>query len=309
MSPKFSVIVPVFNVEKYLEEAVNSLLEQTYSSYEIILVNDGSTDSSGEICRKYKENNKQIILIEQENKGLSEARNIGKEHANGEFIYYFDSDDILAKNALYDWWSIFKSNNVDIIFFEGEAFGIKNESLKYNRAELHHHKIIKSNIFLHNSKIDGTYTPSPCLYVIKRSIAKINQFHPKIIHEDELYYAKLLLREPINTYVSPVVYFKRRLRPDSIMTKKKTNDNYYGYETVLREILKDSKILSNKKTVLLIVNDLIREMCKIAIEVDGGVVSLKKRASLLNVFRKLLKNSLLTRTSVFCIFPELKRLR
>lgn len=309
MSPIFSIIVPVFNVEDYLEEAINSLLEQTYNDFEIILVNDGSTDLSGEICKIYARDNNKVLLIEQENKGVSEARNIGTKYASGQFIYYFDSDDILDENSLSYWYYIFKNTNADVVLFEGEPFGVNCKNLNYRRSKGHYNKILKSNEFIYDSKVDSTYTPQPCLFVVKACIAKKNIFYPKIIHEDQLYYAKLLLRDPVNIYVSPGAFFKRRVRAGSIMTTIKSDKNFLGYERVLREILLDDKILNNKKAVHLIINDLIRQMCNIAIEVDGGILSLNKRISLFNIFWMVFKSKRLSKTCFLCVFPELKRFR
>ena len=92
-NPLVSVIIPVYNVEKYLEECIDSVLNQTCQNIEIILVDDGSTDSSGQICDKYAENNKHICVIHQKNGGLSDARNAGFLRAGGEYVYFLDSDD------------------------------------------------------------------------------------------------------------------------------------------------------------------------------------------------------------------------
>ena len=94
-----SVIVPVYNVEKYIERCVESVLTQTYKEFEIILVNDGSTDLSGEICEKLRTKDHRIRVFHQENKGLSAARNRGLKEAEGEYITYIDSDDYV--DALY----------------------------------------------------------------------------------------------------------------------------------------------------------------------------------------------------------------
>lgn len=94
---KVSVIVPVFNVEKYLEECVNSIINQTYSNLEIILVDDGSSDASGQICDKYREIDKRIKIIHKKNGGLSDARNEGIEIATGEYISFIDSDDFISE--------------------------------------------------------------------------------------------------------------------------------------------------------------------------------------------------------------------
>ena len=93
MNAKISVIVPIYNQEKYLEECIESIINQTYHNLEIILVNDGSTDNSLEICKKYKKKDKRIIIIDKENKGLSSSRNAGLRKATGDYIMFCDSDD------------------------------------------------------------------------------------------------------------------------------------------------------------------------------------------------------------------------
>lgn len=92
---KISVIVPVYNVESYINRCVDSILHQSYKNIEIILVDDGSTDGSPEICDEYDQNNENIIVIHKKNGGLSSARNIGLEHASGEIISFVDSDDYI----------------------------------------------------------------------------------------------------------------------------------------------------------------------------------------------------------------------
>ena len=117
-----SVIIPVYNVEKYLCECIDSVLGQTYQDYEVILVDDGSTDSSGTICDKYAETNSRIKVIHRKNGGLSEARNTGFDAANGEYIYFLDSDDYIRADALERMHEASKKTNADIYFFEAEVF-------------------------------------------------------------------------------------------------------------------------------------------------------------------------------------------
>lgn len=95
-----SVIVPVYNVEKYLERCVQSILLQSYINLEIILVNDGSTDNSLELCRKYKKKDKRIMVIDKTNGGLSDARNAGLEVATGEYVCFIDSDDFIESTMI-----------------------------------------------------------------------------------------------------------------------------------------------------------------------------------------------------------------
>ena len=93
MSPEISVIVPVYNVEKYLSECIDSILAQTFRNFELILIDDGSKDKSGEICDGYALKESRIKVIHKENAGVSEARNSGLEMAIGEYITFNDSDD------------------------------------------------------------------------------------------------------------------------------------------------------------------------------------------------------------------------
>ena len=90
-----SIIVPVYNVEKYLEACVNSILNSTFTDYELILVDDGSTDRSGEICDDYQEMDQRITVIHQENAGVAAARNAGLRVSRGEYITFVDSDDLV----------------------------------------------------------------------------------------------------------------------------------------------------------------------------------------------------------------------
>ena len=110
-----SVIVPVFNVENYLHYAMESLEKQTYKNFEIILVNDGSTDNSGKLCDDYSKKYPNVRVFHKENGGLSDARNFGVENANGEFITFLDSDDYLEINALEYLYRVQKKYDVDIV--------------------------------------------------------------------------------------------------------------------------------------------------------------------------------------------------
>jgi glycosyltransferase involved in cell wall biosynthesis len=94
-----SIIVPIYNVEKYVEKCINSIINQTYSSIEVILINDGSSDNSREIIEQYNSDSR-FKIIDQKNEGLSSARNTGLENAKGDYIYFVDSDDYLHKDAI-----------------------------------------------------------------------------------------------------------------------------------------------------------------------------------------------------------------
>ena len=114
--PKVSVIVPIYNVEKYLEKCINSLLSQTLEDIQIILVNDGSKDNSGNIAKEYEKNNKdRVIYVEKANGGLSDARNYGLKYATGDFIAFLDSDDYIEKNAYEEMYNKAIEENADYV--------------------------------------------------------------------------------------------------------------------------------------------------------------------------------------------------
>ena len=112
---KVSVVVPVYNVEKYLKRCLDSIINQTYKNIEIILVNDGSKDNSRDICEEYEKNFDNIILINQENGGLSAARNTGLKYVKGEAVTFVDSDDWLELDAIAYYVDSMKKYNVDMV--------------------------------------------------------------------------------------------------------------------------------------------------------------------------------------------------
>lgn len=109
-----SIIVPVYNVEEYLKQCLDSILEQTFSNYEVILVNDGSTDSSGLICQEYADKDARIRYFEKENGGLSDARNYGIEQTQGEYLTFVDSDDWVTETYIEELYSKLQYYNADI---------------------------------------------------------------------------------------------------------------------------------------------------------------------------------------------------
>ena len=120
---KVSVILPIYNVAPYLDETFQSLLDQSLRDIEIIAVNDGSTDNSEEIIRKYQQLDSRIIHISQENRGLSGARNAALPYATGQYIYFMDSDDIISNSdALRICYEYAEKNQADFIFFDGKRF-------------------------------------------------------------------------------------------------------------------------------------------------------------------------------------------
>lgn len=116
MQTKISIIVPVFNVEKYLDRCIKSIYAQTLKDYEIILVNDGSKDNSLALCRKYAESDKRITVIDKENGGAGSARNAGLNVAKGDYIAFPDADDWFEPNMYEELYALAKSGDYDIVF-------------------------------------------------------------------------------------------------------------------------------------------------------------------------------------------------
>lgn len=112
--PKISIIVPVYNVEAYLEKCVESILNQTFTDYEVILINDGSTDRSGRICEEYAMKDDRIVVIHKDNGGLSSARNTGLAFAKGDFVGFVDSDDYIGSNMYKELYDLCVNHHCDI---------------------------------------------------------------------------------------------------------------------------------------------------------------------------------------------------
>lgn len=132
---KVSVIVPIYNVEKYLEKCLDSLVNQTLEDIEIILVNDGSTDNSDQIAKKYANKYKEkIVYLEKQNGGLSDARNYGLEYAKGDYISFVDSDDYISKN-LYSELIRYMEEDYDMVKFGILTVDLKNNKMIENKSK------------------------------------------------------------------------------------------------------------------------------------------------------------------------------
>ena len=114
MNPLISLVIPVYNVEKYLDKCMKSVLAQTYDNFEVILVDDGSTDNSGKMCDEYADMDSKVTVYHKANGGLSDARNFGVERCNADLVSFIDSDDYVTVDYLEYLWYLMKKYNVDI---------------------------------------------------------------------------------------------------------------------------------------------------------------------------------------------------
>ena len=113
----FSIIIPVYNSEKYLEACISSIINQNYQNFELILVDDGSTDNSASILKKYSKLDERVKTVYKENGGVSSARNTGIDTSKNDYIIFVDSDDILEKNTL-DYYNKLVNENIGVDFFQ-----------------------------------------------------------------------------------------------------------------------------------------------------------------------------------------------
>lgn len=219
-----SVIVPVYNTEKYLKDCLDSLERQTLKNIEVIIVNDGSTDGSLSIAEDYLDRNDNFLLINRPNGGLSAARNTGMRHAKGEYVYFLDSDDYLLDNALELLYTKSKNDNLDVLLFTSYTFydGSKDLILEkhvsykgdYSKACPGLHALQK---FIDNNDI----WISCCWFFSKLEIIKEKQleFYEGIIHEDHLFQWQILsLSKRVSVLNRPL--YCRRIRSDSITSSK-----------------------------------------------------------------------------------------
>ena len=128
-----SIIIPIYNVEKYLEKCLDSILNQTYKNLEIILIDDGSTDNSPNICNSYCEKDKRIKIIHKNNEGVSSARNKGIELSKGKYIVFIDSDDYVSNEHIEVLYDCIISNNVDLVI--SNLIDISEDGIILNNEE------------------------------------------------------------------------------------------------------------------------------------------------------------------------------
>ncbi len=235
MHYKVSVIIPVYNVEQYLEQCLDSIVNQTLKEVEIIIVDDGSKDRSREIVDEYEEKYADVFSIHKEHKGPGAARNSGMSCAHGDYLYFMDSDDCLDINALERLYQVASQEGLDLVLFSGKAF-TEDKDLKdivsrfrYLRTR-HLNKVMsgKDGFLLTHS--DGEYMTSLCIRFYDRSyLKKINiKFNEDIIHEDEDFgFLSLVMADKVEIIGDN--FFSRRIRINSIMTSKQGKRRIEGY--------------------------------------------------------------------------------
>lgn len=218
-----SIIIPVYNVEKYLKECVSSVLNQSYKNLEIILVDDGSTDSSGKICDELIKNDKRIIVIHKKNGGLSDARNYGIDKSNGNYISFVDSDDIINKKMITDLYKAIKQYKSDISVCRFKRFKKIDELEDEKIVDKNDNYIIKtSNEYFVDTLYQKDQTlnsVSACAKLYDKKIFENLRFEKGKINEDFLIFDNLMEKCSKVALVDETYYYYR-VNSNSITNSK-----------------------------------------------------------------------------------------
>jgi glycosyltransferase involved in cell wall biosynthesis len=216
-NPLISIIVPAYKVEKYLRRCINSIINQTYTNLEIILVDDGSPDNCGKICDEYAGKDQRIKVIHKENGGLSDARNRGLDIAKGEYIGFIDSDDWIKEDYIEKLLNLINDYNADISICN--LVKVYNENQQIN-ADYNPEIKIYTNIQALEQYFDKYYTNMviACCKLYKAELINGIRFPVGKIHEDEFTTHKLLYKANKTVMTTEGLYYYLQ-RNDSIMGK------------------------------------------------------------------------------------------
>lgn len=236
---RLSIIIPVYNVENYIARCLDSVLNQSFETIEIICVNDGSPDDSRKIISDYISKNNNVKCIDRSNGGLSAARNTGIMEAQGEYLLFLDSDDWLEKNVLDNLYNCAQKENLDVL--------ICNTQWVYsdyiNKPEELSSDIIPSKIDGETALIKlmdtGSYEPMAYNYVVKREFLLINNllFKEGLLFEDELWTPQLLLRAQ-NVKGTEIVHYNYYQRQNTIMNSAPNTNKVDSYAYIAQELIK-----------------------------------------------------------------------
>ena len=235
MKHKFSLIIPAYNVEKYIKKCLDSVLNQTYNNYEIIIINDGSTDNTSKILESYK-SNKKIKIINQENKGLSNARNTGVSNAKGDYILFIDSDDFIEKELLEILNKTIKDE--DLVRFQIKILDETNKIIKEYKEETFNNL---NGIEAFNKLSKYNLVELAVCYAYKKDTFLKNnyKFEEKTYHEDFGLIPYIIISSKKVTSINYIGY--------NYLQRKNSIMNNTDYE---KEIKKSNDVLKHYKNLI-----------------------------------------------------------
>ena len=217
--PKISVILPVFNTSKYLSECLESILNQSFTDFEVICVDDGSDDNSLEILNDYRTKDSRVKVFSQSNQGLSAARNTALKHINGDYVLFADSDDILCEGSFDKIYAGAVRDSLDLVIFKIINFDDKTRELStYSYFELEVlKKLVGDNVFSYED-IKEKFFRIPVTApgkLFKRSLIEDMEFKNGLIFEDNAFFCEVILKAQRAAVIDEYFYL-RRIRSDSI---------------------------------------------------------------------------------------------
>ena len=220
-----SIIVPVYQVEKYIRQCVDSILAQTFTDFELILVDDGSTDKSGEICDEYAKVDGRVKVIHQTNGGLSSARNSGMDHAKGKYFMFIDSDDFIAPNMVECLYKSINEQCADIAVCNFMYYFEKNQHKCFN-TNLEFEVLHSEDVFFNrkNERNYGIWTVAWNKLYKKESLERI-RFRIGKYHEDE-FWANDIYQLNVRIVAIPECLYYYRQRDNSITSSKNIARNF-----------------------------------------------------------------------------------
>ena len=227
MRPLISIVVPVYNVEKYVCECLDSILRQKFDDYEIVCIDDGSKDGSLDLLRQYESKDKRVKVITQKNMGLSAARNTGLEYSTGRYVMFVDSDDLLVDEALYDLSESLLSYSVQIIYYNTAKLIYENGvDRDFSKEEYYRVRNIYPDVKTGREHLtelieNDDFVDSACLALIEKDWLEKNGIHfvPGAYYEDSIFILECFFRAKTVHHMNRGLYLYR-IRKNSIMTEK-----------------------------------------------------------------------------------------
>lgn len=293
-----SIVVPVYNIADYLHYAIDSLLKQTYQNFEVILVNDGSTDDSPRLCEDYAREYENIHVFHKENGGLSDARNFGVTKANSDWIFFLDPDDYLEEYTLELIVKIHEEHHADLISTKVKTTSKYNAYTSYQLQESDYKGLapIKKEEALEAMLDDKVATVSACAKLYKKSILERVPFPVGKIYEDFYVVGEhLALADKI--VISPLETYNYYRREGSIVRSTFTEKRYDFFKAVAKneEVVKREYIQSPELKQALQAKKLLGGFVVIGAKADSGLKDFSKDKELLRVeMSDLLKNNKLS---------------
>ena len=281
-----SIVVPIYNVADYLHYAIDSLMKQTYQNFEVILVNDGSTDKSPMLCEDYANRYENIHVFHKENGGLSDARNFGVSKANSDWIFFLDPDDYLEEYTLELIVKIHEEHHADLISTKVKATSKYNAYASYKLQESDYKDLVPftKEKALEAMLDDKFATVSACAKLYHRSILEKVPFPVGKIYED-FYVVGQHLALAEKSIISPLETYNYYRREGSIVRSTFTEKRYEFFDAVAKneEVVRKEYIQSEELHQSLQAKKILGGFVVIGAKADSGLKDFTKDKELLRI--------------------------